>query len=479
VDSSGEEFCRAVESIIELFTVVRALRTLSEQLNCSFGKFYDFQIQRFPVYWHQTEPGNLIMNLNSRERLQKTLRHEQPDRVCLDLGATPVTGISVFALRRLRQAVLGDAHYRAKVIEPYQMLGEVDDALADALGVDVVNVGSSRTMFGFDNEDWKPLTLHDGTEVLVPGKFNFTEDAEGNWLIYPEGDLSVPPSGRMPRGGFFFDAIPRQAPLDESRLDPADNLEDFGPLSDEQVLDFSDKARRAERRQKGAVLMVPGTGFGDIALVPATWRKQTRGIRDIEEWYVSTVSRRDYVLKIFEGQCRIALDNLDRLIRAVGDSVQVGYVTGTDFGTQRGSFISRKAYQSLYQPFHKIINAEIHRRTSWKTFIHSCGGVRDLIPDFIESGFDILNPVQCSAAGMDAARLKSEFGRDLVFWGGGVDTQKTLSFGTANEVYREVRDRIALFNKGGGFVFNTVHNVQALTPVENLLAMFKAIRDSV
>ncbi|HOW65440.1 MAG TPA: uroporphyrinogen decarboxylase family protein [Candidatus Paceibacterota bacterium] len=419
------------------------------------------------------------MNVTSLERLRTTLRHEQPDRVCLDLGATPVTGISVFALSRLRRAVLGETEYRVKVIEPYQMLGEVDDALADALGVDVVNVGSNSTMFGFENKDWKPLTLHDGIEVMVPGQFNFTEDAEGNWLMHPEGDLSVPPSGRMPKGGFFFDAIPRQPPLDESRLDPADNLEDFGSLSEEQVQHYVNQARQAEHRRKGAVLMVPGTGFGDIALVPATWRKHTCGIRDIEEWYVSTVTRRDYVLKVFEGQCQIALKNLERLIQAVGDSVQVGYVTGTDFGTQRGSFISRKAYKELYQPFHKTINEVIHRRTSWKTFIHSCGGVWDLIPDFIESGFDILNPVQCSAAGMGAVRLKSEFGRDLVFWGGGVDTQRTLCFGTADEVYREVRDRIAIFNRGGGFVFNTVHNVQALTPVENLLAMFKAIRDSV
>jgi hypothetical protein len=418
------------------------------------------------------------MSTTSVERLKLTLSHRQPDRVCVDFGATAVTGISVFALSRLRQAVLGDPAYRVKVIEPYQMLGEIDEVLCQALEIDVLNVGSSRTMFGFANRDWKPLTLQDGTEVLVPGQFNFTTDTQGNWLIHPEGDTTVPPSGRMPKGGFYFDAIPRQGAIDDTRLDPADNLEDFGPLSGEQLQEFVARAQRAAELQKGAIVILPGAGFGDIALVPATWRKQTRGIREIEEWYVSTVSRRDYVLKVFEGQCEVALANLKRLAQALGNQVQAAFVTGTDFGTQRGPFISRKTYRSLYQPFHKIINDHVHALTSWKTFIHSCGSVVDLIPDFIEAGFDILNPVQCSAVGMDARRLKAEYGRDLVFWGGGADTQHTLAFGAPEQVYEEARERIEIFNQGGGYVFNTVHNVQANTPVKNLLAMFKAIRDS-
>jgi hypothetical protein len=416
--------------------------------------------------------------MTSLERLRTTLGHQQPDRVCLDLGATHVTGISVFALTRLRKALLGDTLPRIKVVEPYQMLGEIDESLMDALGVDVVGVMSARTMFGFENKDWKPLTLHDGTEVLVAGQFNTTQNSQGDWFIYPEGDVSVKPSGRMPRGGFYFDAIPRQEPIDDTRLDPADNLEEFGPLSDEVIQHFAQRALAASERNRGAIISVPGTAFGDIALVPATWRKQTKGIRDIEEWYVSTVSRRSYVLKVFEGQCQIALANLRRLADALEDRVQAAFVTGTDFGTQRGPFISPKTYRSLYQPFHKAINEFIHTQTSWKTFIHSCGSVVDLLPDFIESGFDILNPVQCSAAGMEPQRLKSEFGRDLVFWGGGVDTQQTMAFASADEVYREVRDRIRIFNLGGGFVFNAIHNIQANTPVENMLAMFKAIRDS-
>ena len=416
--------------------------------------------------------------MTSRERLQTTLRHEPVDRVCVDFCATPVTGIAVSTLSKLRQAVLGDRNYRVKVIEPYQMLGELDDELRDALGIDVVSATASNTMFGFPNVDWKPFTLFDGTEVLVPGQFNLTPTPEGGWFIYPEGDTTCKPCGHMPKGGFYFDAICRQDPIDDDKLDPADNLEEFKLLSDSAIEAFVAKARQAAAAKKGVIIGTPGTAFGDIALVPAMWLKHPKGIREVEEWYVSTISRREYVRKIFEGQCDIALQNLARLIPALGDLVQAAFVTGTDFGTQHGSFISRKAYCQLYQPFHKRINDYIHQHSKWKIFIHSCGSVIDLIPDFIESGFDILNPVQCSAAGMDARTLKSRFGKDLVFWGGGVDTQKTLPFGTPEEVYREVRERIAIFGAGGGYVFNSIHNVQALVPVENLLAVFRAIRES-
>jgi uroporphyrinogen-III decarboxylase len=136
------------------------------------------------------------------------------------------------------------------------------------------------------------------------------------------------------------------------------------------------------------------------------------------------------------------------------------------------------AYRELFKPFHKRVNDLIHSRTRWKTFIHSCGSVFDLLPEFIEAGFDILNPVQCSAAKMDPRTLKKEFGRQIVFWGGGVDTQRTLAFGKPDEVYREVRERIEIFNEGGGFVFDAIHNIQGPTPLENIQALFRAIRDS-
>jgi hypothetical protein len=282
--------------------------------------------------------------------------------------------------------------------------------------------------------------MPDGTEVLVPEKFNVQNDKNGDFLMYPEGDTSAKPCAKMPKTGYFFDALNRQEPIDEEKLNPEDNCREFGLLSDEDIKRYTEAVKDAyENTDSGIYLTFGGLAFGDIALVPATWMKDPKGIRDVEEWYISTVTRKDYVLKVFETQCDIALKNIERLAPALEDMVQVVFVSGTDFGTQRGPFISVDAYRELYKPFQKKINDKIHKLTNWKIFIHSCGSVYDLIPDFIDAGFDVLNPVQCSAANMDPKQLKKEFGKDLVFWGGGVDTQKTLPFGTPNEVYKEVQ----------------------------------------
>ena len=319
------------------------------------------------------------------------------------------------------------------------MLGDIAPDLIDALGVDVIGLGGPTTMFGFENKDWKPWQLFDGTPVLVPAGFNTIPEANGDIMMYPEGDKSVPPSGRMPKGGYYFDSIVRQPPIDDEKLNPEDNLQEFVPISDATLQHFAREADRLWRETDKAILAnFGGTAFGDIALVPVPWVKHPRGIRDIEEWYVSTVARFDYVYEVFQRQCEIALANLAKIYDAVGDRVSAVFITGTDFGTQNGLFIGCPAYRKLFKPFHRKVNDWVHQRTPWKTFIHSCGSVIDLVPDLIEAGFDILNPVQCSAAGMDPQQLKDRFGDKITFWGGGVDTQKTLPFGTPEQIREEV-----------------------------------------
>jgi hypothetical protein len=281
----------------------------------------------------------------------------------------------------------------------------------------------------------------------------------------------------MPVGGFFFDTIVRQPPLDEARLDPADNLEEFRPLSETELAFYAAEARRLAASRRAVVGGIGGTGFGDIALVPAPFLKRPRGIRDIAEWYVSTAARQDYLRQVFTRQCDIALGNLARVYAVVGNALDVLFVCGTDFGTQTSSFCSPDTYEALYAPYYRRINAWVHGHTTWKTLKHSCGAVEPFIPRFIDSGFDIVNPVQCSAAGMDPRALKARYGDRIVFWGGGVDTQKTLPFGTPDEVRREVLARCECFAPAGGFVFNAVHNVQARTPVQNIVAMIDAVRE--
>jgi uroporphyrinogen-III decarboxylase len=186
--------------------------------------------------------------------------------------------------------------------------------------------------------------------------------------------------------------------------------------------------------------------------------------------------RPDFISKVFEKQCEVALANIEKIYKVVKNRVQVVCVSGTDFGAQHGPIMSREAYRKLFKPYHKRVNSWIHEHTEWKTFIHSCGSVEVFIKDFIEAGFDILNPVQTSAANMDPRLLKEKYGERIAFWGGGVDTQRTLPFGTPEQVEEQVRERIKIFGKGGGFVFSTVHNVQARVPIQNVIAMYNAVK---
>jgi len=414
-------------------------------------------------------------NLTSRERLATTLNHKEPDRIPIDFGATAVTGIHVSCVAALRD-YFGLEKRPVRVHEPFQMLGFVDDDLRTVMGLDVVGVFARQTMFGFPADDWKGWSFN-GLDVLVPGKFNIVIDGKGDALIYPEGDTTVPPSGRMPQGGYFFDNIVRQEPFDEEKLNPEDNLEEFKPISQEDLDHLVQATEAAEATGLGVIASVGGTALGDIALVPGPFLKHPKGIRDVAEWYVSTGSRQDYIHKIFERQCEVAIGNLDRVHAALGGRIQALFLCGTDFGTQTSSFCSVKTFQNLYLPHYKQLGDWIHAHTPWKVFKHSCGAVYKFLPYFIEAGIDILNPVQLSAAGMDPVQLKTNFGDKLVFWGGGVDTQRVLPFGSPDEVREQVLRRCETLAPGGGFVFNTIHNIQANTPVENIVAMLKAVHE--
>ena len=372
---------------------------------------------------------------------------------------------------------LGLARRPVQVHEPYQMLGWLDEDLQTALGLDVTGINPPTTIFGFPNENWQEFRLPWGQVVLVSEHFRTSTDAKGDLLIYPCGDINAPPSGRLPAGGYFFDTIIRQEPLDEDRLDPADNLEELTPISTGQLAYFTGEVQRAAAGGRGVIANFGGTGFGDIALVPAPFLRRPRGIRDIEEWYVSTATRQEYVHAVFDRQCAMALENLARLAPVIGNAIDIVFLCGTDFGTQTSSFCSPATFDALYAPYYRRINDWIHQHTTWKTFKHSCGAVEPFLSHFIACGFDALNPVQCSARGMEAAQLKEKYGAHLVFWGGGVDTQQTLPFGTPEAVRQQVLERCRIFARDGGFVFNSIHNIQARTPVANIVALFNAVRE--
>lgn len=415
--------------------------------------------------------------MNPRERIRAALNHQVTDKLPVDFGSSPVTGIAASLVYQLRKR-LGLEQRPVKIIDPFQMLGEIDDDLRAYLQTDIVSILPQTCPFGIENRDWRRWTLPDGTPVLVPGGLNTEPDSSGNVYAYPQGDRSVSPSAVMPRGGFYFDAIIRQRPLVEEKLDVGDNLEEFTLFTDKELRYIEEETERLYRETDYALLGCPGgTALGDIALVPGLNLKDPKGIRDIQEWYISLVARKSYLKELFDRQTEIALQNLEMYRQAVGKKIEVIYLCGNDFGTQAGPLCSDEMYRELFMPYYQKMTSWIHRKTDWKVFKHSCGAIEPLIESMIESGFDILNPVQCSAAGMDPVKLKKRYGRRIVFWGGGVNTQKTLPFGTPEEVRREVDERIKIFGQGGGFVFNTIHNAQAKTPVDNFIAMMEAVRE--
>ncbi|MFW6370959.1 MAG: uroporphyrinogen decarboxylase family protein [Bacteroidota bacterium] len=412
--------------------------------------------------------------MTSKERLKQTLNHESPDKIVIDFGSTPVSGIHVLTIERLRD-YYGLPRKPIKITDPFQMLGEIEDDLAEILGIDIIGLSPKQNMFGIAQENWKEFKTFWGQTVLVPGEFNTTLDSNNDLLIYPKGNTSVAPSAKMPKSGYFFDAIIRQPPIVEEELNVEDNLEEFAVVNDEDLQYWKASVDAVADSGKGIIANFGGTGLGDIALVPGNNLENPKGIRDVAEWYMSTMMRPDYVHGIFEKQTEIALENLSKLFKVVGNRIDVAYICGTDFGTQVSTFCDSQTYMDLWHPYYKKINDWIHQNTSWKTFKHCCGAIEPFIPLFIDSGFDIINPVQINAEGMDPKRLKDKYGDKITFWGGGIDTQKVLPSGTPGEVEKQVIEQCEILGKNGGFVFNAVHNIQANVPIENVVAMVNAI----
>ena len=414
--------------------------------------------------------------MTSKERFDLTVNHQQPDRMVIDFGGTSVTGMHVLAVENLRK-YYGLANKPIRITDPLQMLGEIDAELGEILGVDTVAAKSKKNSFGIsNNEPFKEFVTHWGQVVLVSEEFHTTTEKNGDLLSYPQGDVSAGPSVRMPAGGYFFDAIIRQQPFNEEDLNPEDNLEEFGLVSEEDLSYWKDVTQKARATGKAVVAGLGGTALGDIAHIPGIKLKNPRGIRDVAEWYMSIIMRPDYIKTMFDKQTEIAVENLRRLHEVIGDNIDVVYVCGTDFGTQDSTFCAPEQFDDLWMPYYQRVNRWIHDHTTWKTFKHSCGAVEGLMSRFIEAGFDIINPVQISATGMDPVHLKKTYGKDLVFWGGGIDTQSTLPYASPEEVRESVLHQCDIFAKDGGYVFNTVHNIQANVPVENIVAMVEAVK---
>jgi hypothetical protein len=416
--------------------------------------------------------------MTSRQRVIETINHRQPDYVPLDIGGCGQTGINASTLYALRRAY-GLEEHPIEICEPMQLLGTVEPDLLGRMGADVAPLWNRSDMFGLNGPKKKRWTMPDGTPTLMPNDFEYDVAENGYTMVYPCGDRGAPYSLHMTPEGSFFDNIYRSPPVDEDNLTPLEDFrENYTLKTEEDCVYWEKESKRLYEETDFAIMGVfGGMGLGDIAEIPGPSVKNPKGIRDIEGWLAAHVLYPDYIRAVFEYQTGVALKNLELYRQAVGDRIQVIWLSGADFGTQCSLMQSKEIFQSLYKPYYKRVNDWVHQNTPWKVFYHSCGAVEPLIPEFIDMGTDILNPVQCSAAGMEPRHLKTAYGDRIVFWGGGIDTQKTLPWGTTSEVSEQVRQRLELFAPGGGFVFATIHNILAGVPPENIIAMLDTIRE--
>jgi uroporphyrinogen decarboxylase len=392
--------------------------------------------------------------MNSRERVLAAVEHREPDRVPLDLGGTRNTAIEPRLYMRLRER-LGLDGEPARVMDVWQMLAWVEQPVIEALGVDCLPVPKLEMEFGLRVDAWRPWRLDDGTAVQMPANFAPVAAEDGSLELYLAGEVVA----KKTPSSIYFDRM-----IEFKVYDPLPPVETWPmPLFSDEELAWRRHWAETLRRETDKALL------GDFGRILGRWGSY-------QEWMYTIAADPAYVLAFYERKTESLLANLRLYRDAVGDNIDM-ICFGEDFGTQAGLMISPRMFRQMVAPYYKRLFDWIHANTAWRVFFHCCGAIYPIIETFIECGVDILNPVQTTAAGMDAARLKAEFGGRLAFWGGGIDTQTVLPFGTPDEVRAQVCERIRIFGPGGGFVFNPIHNIQSDVPLDNLCVMYDAVRE--
>jgi len=404
--------------------------------------------------------------MTSRERVQKAVSFQQPDRVPIDLGGMKASGIAAGTYNRLKKNL--GIRAPTRILDPRFMIAEVGEEIRKRFHVDVIPVDLSCITGAVRPEsEWIPRTLFDGSSALFPPGTGIREEPDGSWtLLSADGS---PTTFRMPRGGYYFDdtSFNRGDGIDPTKFKPQLDI------PDESLRMLADYAGGLYRSTDYALL---GWGFGvcfmGLSLITDRSNNVTQGMPD--EWMMMLMTEKEACHELMNRSVEATISCLRLVNQAVGGYCFAWGIASDDSGTQRCEFIAPDLWAEMMKPHYRKLCDWVHANTSFKTFLHSCGSIPQLIPHWIEAGVDILNLVQTSAAGMDPRRLKSEFGRKLVFWGGGCDTQSVLPDGTPQEVREHVKENVEIFAPGGGYVFTQVHNIQAKVPPKNVEAMLDA-----
>lgn len=408
--------------------------------------------------------------ITARDRVLATIDHREPDGVAVDLGSTPSSGISAVAHANLVKH-LGLIDQRTRVYDVVQQLAQPSDELLDRLRVDVVDIG--RT-FNATDADWHPMRLPSGIEVDVPAWFNPVHQADGAWDAFDATGLRI---ATMPMGANFFDQT--HFPYVDGYPDDLSGLADVMPTVLWAGLVHSPWDHASEpdfwaQLRERTIALRASTDRALMVVVGCNLFEWGTFLRRIDNFLMDLAVDADNVHRLLDALLEIHLATLDKVFASVGDLVDI-IRFGDDLGMDRGPLMSPDTYRTFFKPRHAALNAYVHKHTTMKTFLHSCGSIHKLLPDLIEAGVDIINPVQITAKDMEPWRLKADFGKDITFWGGGADTRVVLPHGTTDEVKDHVRRNIETFAPGGGFVFVPAHNMLPDIPAQNIEAMFEAV----
>jgi len=401
--------------------------------------------------------------MNHRERVLKSINHEEPDRVPIDIGGMRSTGIHSIAYRELRKH-LGFDYDSVKLYDVFQQLGLIDRDVLEYFGADVAPVNRLRPAFGIKIDSWKEGELVDNSPALVPEGFNPKKE-DGVFKIKDDTGHTI---AKRSEGSLYYDQAGVYHPLADAKTKEDIDREYERQEITEEEQEFLDE-QATELREE--------TDYAVMAEFGGSIYEQGQLLRGYKQWYIDLAGNKDFVKYLLDKLVENYMKNLETFIEVLGDKVDIVVFGGDDLGMQDGPQISPETYREIFLPRHKQMWDYVHEYTDWKVFLHSCGSIYQLMPYLIEAGVDIVNPVHINAQGMDPERLKSEFGDEVVFWGGGCDTQKVLPTGTVAEVKQEVKNNIDTFSPGGGFVFTPVHNVQPDVIPEKIEALYKTAKD--
>ena len=402
--------------------------------------------------------------MNSRDRIIAAINHRQPDKVPVDLGSSTVTGISAIAYNNLKRHLSISSPTR--VFDVVQQLANVDMEVVDLFGVDALDVNRVTT----ETDDWYEVNLADGSKAEYPSWFRPLKSPDGSWYTTDADGLIL---SRMPAGAAFYDQM--YFPYEKGYPENFENLKDslkkiswvvHSHASNLNATELRDKLIHLKKATDKALVMSGGAKLLELGFF----------IRRMDNFLMDLMVEQDKLCEMLDILVDMHLSGLEKKCSTIGDIVDV-IRFGDDLGMTSGAFMDLETFRKIFKPRYRILCDYVKKHSNMKIFLHSCGSIRQYIPDLIEVGFDILNPVQTNCYDMDPLALKKEFGMDITFWGGGVDTASVLNMGSPEDVRKDVLNRCEIFSKDGGFVFAPIHNILSEVKPQNIIAAYNAVKE--